>query len=220
MYEHEHVDTPGVRPSPVPREMRSSGTGVASGPASVLHLQRAAGNAAVGAALEEQSPVTSIVGRGGGSPLDPVMRLDMEQHLGADFSDVRVHTDSAASASAAAVNAHAYTVGNDVVFGDGAYTPGSDAGRKTLAHELTHVVQQRSGPVDGTPAAGGIKVSDPSDRFEQEASRTAERVASIKLPSGAAQMQREVGTDAAAEGEADVEDEGRDLPTAEVEGTA
>ncbi len=69
----------------------------------------------------------------------------MEASLGHDFSDVRIHTDGRASESAKAVQASAYTVGNDVVFGSGAYAPEPDAGKRTLAHELTHVVQQRSG---------------------------------------------------------------------------
>src|SRR6185437_12549333 len=55
-------------------------------------------------------------------------------------------------------------------------------GKVTLAHELTHVVQQRSGPVDGTPTGGGIKVSDPGDRFEREAATNAERVMSGPAP--------------------------------------
>ena len=87
-----------------------------------------------------------------------------------------MHDDAAAHRSAQAVNAHAYTVGSNVVFQRDRYDPGSDAGRMMLAHELTHVVQQRSGPVDGTPTGGGIKVSDPSDRFEREAAANAERV--------------------------------------------
>ena len=89
--------------------------------------------------------------------------------MGHDFSDVRVHTGDTADASARSVSAHAYTVGSNIVFQRGAYDPGSSAGQTLLAHELTHVVQQRSGPVDGTPAAGGVSVSDPSDRFELEA---------------------------------------------------
>ena len=95
----------------------------------------------------------------GGRPLEPEVRRDMESRLGHDFSDVRVHDDSAAAASATAVNAHAYTVGSNVVFQRDKYDPSSTEGRTTLAHELTHVVQQRSGPVDGTSAPGGIKVS-------------------------------------------------------------
>ena len=91
--------------------------------------------------------------------------------MGHDFGDVRVHTDATASDSARSVNAQAYTVGSDIVFQSGTYAPDTDGGRHVLAHELTHVVQQRSGPVDGTPAPGGIKISHPSDSFEQAAER-------------------------------------------------
>ena len=95
-----------------------------------------------------------------------------------DFSDVRIHTDARATDSAKAVQAHAYTVGSNIVFQGDRYSPGTAEGQRTLAHELTHVVQQRSGPVDSTPAGGGISVSDPSDRFEREAEATADRVMS------------------------------------------
>ena len=71
------------------------------------------------------------------------------------------------------MNAHAYTSGNDIVFQRDAFDPGSERGRHTLAHELVHVMQQRSGPVDGTPAAGGVSLSHPDDRFEREAEATA-----------------------------------------------
>jgi hypothetical protein len=149
---------------------------------SVLGLQRAVGNAGVTALLEEErSPVHSVI-NSGGRPLEPDVRSDMESRLGHDFSDVRVHDDSAAAASASAVNAHAYTVGSNVVFQRDRYDPSSHEGRVTLAHELTHVVQQRSGPVDGTSAPGGIKVSDPADRFEREAAANADRVMSAPAP--------------------------------------
>ena len=130
---------------------------------------------------EERSPVHDVISSGG-RPLEPDVRTDMEGRMGHDFSDVRVHDDSSAAASAAAVNAHAYTVGSNIVFQRDQYDPSSTAGRTTLAHELTHVVQQRSGPVDGTSAPGGIKVSDPSDRFEREASANADRVMSASAP--------------------------------------
>ena len=127
-------------------------------PGAVMHLQRTAGNAGVTQFLAEdrepESAVRGVVGHGDGTPLDQASRDRMEASFGADFSDVRVHTGSSAAASAQAVNAHAYTVGSEIVLGDG-QTPGSPAYERTLAHELTHVVQQRSGPVDGTPAAGG-----------------------------------------------------------------
>ncbi|HEX7304377.1 eCIS core domain-containing protein, partial [Lentzea sp.] len=57
-----------------------------------------------------------------------------------------------------------------------------DSGKHMLAHELTHVVQQRSGPVEGTDNGGGVKVSNPSDRFEREAVATADRVMSAPAP--------------------------------------
>ena len=152
------------------------------GPEGVLGLQRVAGNAGVTSLMEEErSPVHDVISSGG-RPLEPDVRADMEGRLGHDFSDVRVHDDSAAAASAKAVNAHAYTVGSNVVFQRDMYDPGTPAGKTTLAHELTHVVQQRSGPVDGTSAPGGIKVSDPSDRFEQEAASNADRVMSAPAP--------------------------------------
>ena len=150
----------------------------------LLGLQRVAGNSGVSSLLEEErSPVHDVI-NSGGRPLDAGVRTDMEQRLGHDFGDVRIHDDSAAAASAQAVNAHAYTVGSNIVFQRDRYDPGSADGRTTLAHELTHVVQQRSGPVDGTSAPGGIKVSDPSDRFEREAAANAERV--MAAPAGPA----------------------------------
>jgi len=169
-------------------------------PAAVLHLQKTAGNATVSAALEEQEPslVKNVVGSGGGSPMDNDTRGFMESRLGADFSDVRVHTDATASESARSVQAHAYTVGSDVVFQSGKYAPDSDSGKRMLAHELTHVVQQRSGPVAGTPAPGGIKISHPSDSFEQAAESSADRVmsssaiaASVPAAAAPASVQRE-----------------------------
>jgi hypothetical protein len=165
-------------PSPLAQAAAAMGRTDVLNSSAVMGLQRTVGNAGVGALLEEErSPVHDVVGSGG-SALASDVRTDMETRLGADFGDVRVHTDDKAHDSARAVHAHAYTVGSDVVFQRGGYDPSSTAGRTTLAHELTHVMQQRSGPVDGTPAAGGVHVSDPSDRFEREASANAERAMS------------------------------------------
>src|SRR6266849_4409124 len=147
----------------------------------ILHLQRTAGNASVAGMLgeeSERSPVLDVVESGGGNALDEGVRSSMEASFGHDFSDVRIHTDGRATDSAKAVQAHAYTVGSNIVFQGDRYSPGTAEGQRTLAHELTHVVQQRSGPVDSTPAGGGISVSDPSDRFEREAEATADRVMS------------------------------------------
>ena len=79
-----------------------------------------------------------------GHPLDPLVRSFMEPRFGYDFSQVRIHTGLRAAESARTANAAAYTVGHDVVFGEGAYRPESDAGRRLIAHELTHVIQQGS----------------------------------------------------------------------------
>lgn len=185
---HDHDAETGSRPlgDRLPREddggdlmFRAAAAGRTDvlGPTGVLGLQRAMGNASVGAVLDEQrSPVHDVVNSGGGSPLEAAVRADMETRFGHDFGDVRVHTDGAAHESARAVNAQAYTVGTNIVFQRGTFDPSSASGRHMLAHELTHVVQQRSGPVDGTDAGGGVKVSDPSDRFEREAVATADRV--------------------------------------------
>jgi Domain of unknown function (DUF4157) len=77
-----------------------------------------------------------------GQPLEPALRNDMEQRFGHDFSGVRVHSGALAEQSARDVQAHAYTAGTSVVFGAGRYAPQTRAGRRLLAHELTHVVQQ------------------------------------------------------------------------------
>ncbi|MFI8460015.1 DUF4157 domain-containing protein [Kitasatospora sp. NPDC085464] len=155
--------------------------------AAVLHgLQRSVGNAAVArmlaggglpAAAVQRSAVHEVL-RGAGRPLDERTRADMEGRLGADFSDVRVHTGPAAKASAAGIGARAYTSGNHVVIGEG----GAD--RRTLAHELTHVIQQRSGPVAGTDDGSGLRISDPADRFEREAEANAVRA--LAAPAGRA----------------------------------
>ncbi|MFJ9654308.1 eCIS core domain-containing protein [Streptomyces microflavus] len=149
----------------------------------LLGLQTTVGNAAVVQMLRradrvpaedtdvQRSTVPDVL-RGPGRPLDDTTRTDMERRLGADFSDVRIHNDTAARASAAEIGARAYTSGNHVVIGDGGADP------HTLAHELTHVIQQRSGPVAGTDHGDGLKVSDPSDRYERAAEAHATSVMS------------------------------------------
>ena len=79
-----------------------------------------------------------------GSPLEPKLQHDLEHHFDHDFSRVRVHADSAASQSAHDMNADAYTLGHDIVFGKDQFAPQTDIGLNLLAHELTHVVQQEA----------------------------------------------------------------------------
>lgn len=83
--------------------------------------------------------------QGGGQPLPGSARSFFEPRIGADFSNVRVHNDTRAARAAQSVNARAFTLGHDVVFGAGEYSPETSSGRKLLAHELTHVVQQSGG---------------------------------------------------------------------------
>lgn len=83
--------------------------------------------------------------RGNGEPLPEAVKNDMQQQLQADFSAVRIHNSGEAAALAAGINARAFTVGNDIFFATGEYAPDSAEGRKLLAHELTHVVQQSDG---------------------------------------------------------------------------
>jgi hypothetical protein len=146
----------------------------------VLALQRAVGNTAVVRLLREagaiQRSATTDVLRSTGRPLDPGTRDEMESRLGADFGDVRVHDGAAAADSAKRLGARAYTSGSHIVLGAG----GED--RHTLAHELTHVIQQRRGPVSGTDNGSGLRVSDPSDRFEREAEANATRALSGPTP--------------------------------------
>ena len=101
-----------------------------------------------------------------GHPLDDGTRRAFETRFGHDFGNVRIHSDSSAADAAQSVHAQAYTIGHQIVFGAGRYDPATAAGRSLLAHELTHVVQQRSGrAATGAEADAGV--------FEQEAERNA-----------------------------------------------
>jgi hypothetical protein len=113
-------------------------------------LQRAAArsqtNAPPGCETPEELPsIVYDVLNSSGQPLDATTRAWLEPRFGHDFSSVRVHMDARAAESANAVNALAYTVGHELVFGAGRYAPNTERGSRLLAHELTHVVQQSRG---------------------------------------------------------------------------
>jgi hypothetical protein len=126
-------------------------------------------------AREEAPEVVYETLRSPGHALDAGVRALMESRFGQDFSRVRVHTDANAAESARGINAHAYTVGRDIVFGSGQYKPETLAGRKLLAHELTHVVQQRHVP-DARPS-GEIELGPADDHYEREADALASSAA-------------------------------------------
>jgi Domain of unknown function (DUF4157) len=104
-------------------------------------LQRTVSSAS-SAGIGIAPPIVHEVLSSPGQPLDAASRTFFEPRFGHDFSQVRVHTGAEAAASAGAVHARAFTVGKDIVFGVGQYLPESETGRKLLAHELTHTIQQ------------------------------------------------------------------------------
>ena len=124
-------------------------------------------------------PVVGEVLRSTGQALNDDTRVRMEQRLGSNFSQVRVHTDARAAQSAAAVDALAYTVGRDIEFGEGRYAPHSASGQRLLAHELAHVVQQRGAARHSAP---DLRIGAAHDAHEAAADRTAQAA----LPGGVA----------------------------------
>lgn len=111
--------------------------------------------------------------QGGGNPLPNDLRGQMEANFDTDFEDVRVHTNGEASQLSRSLGAAAFTTDNDIFFRDGHYNPGSQDGQKLLAHELTHVVQQRGA---SGPQRKSMTVNEPDDQYEKEADSVAEQV--------------------------------------------
>jgi len=124
---------------------------------------------------EKVPPLVHKVLRSSGHPLDSRTRAFMEARFGHDFSQVRIHTDAQAAESAQAVNALAYTVGQNIAFGSGRYAPGTRVGNRLLAHELAHVVQQAGTSTSvGVPQASVL--TSHNHPLEREATAVADRV--------------------------------------------
>lgn len=117
------------------------------------HEREAEAMAARVAGMSPPGRSSSLSSPSGSHPLPLSMRSFMEPIFGHDFSRVRVHRDGRAAESARELNAQAYTMGTDITFGSYQYAPHTEDGRRLLAHELTHVVQQSS----GTAGAGGVQ---------------------------------------------------------------
>lgn len=142
----------------------------------------------------EQGEVPSIVQEvlsSSGQPLDQGARALMEPRFNYDFSRVRVHTDERAAESARAVNALAYTVGSKVVFGSNQYAPQTSAGRRLLAHELTHVTQSGNTSADSTLEIGSA--SSVAERVAEQ-NETAARPASGGISSDRMHLKRKGGS--------------------------
>jgi hypothetical protein len=133
--------------------------------------RKARGEAAGGAHVPG---IVSEVLRSPGRPLDEATRTSMDARFHFDFSRVRIHDDARAAESASAISALAYTVGRDVVFQAGQYSPATAAGRRLLAHELTHVVQQHA---SGSTAAQPFTIGPAHGPAEREADAIADAVA-------------------------------------------
>jgi hypothetical protein len=178
-----------------PRDKKSSG---ATPPQQVLQRKCACGSSTSGGCAEcaakrrldrsastedeirqEAPAVVHEALRTSGEPIEPESCVFFEQAFGHNFSRVRVHTDQLAARSAKAVNAHAFTVGEDIVFADGQYAPRDAAGALLIAHELAHVVQQRAMSPSDT---SGLRVSPTDASSENEADRAANAVMSRQAP--------------------------------------
>jgi Domain of unknown function (DUF4157) len=181
MHDHDQTQHTSNRPSK-PQETATPSIASQIGNAAVARLvqgqridRHGGGNAPldteIARAIDEQ--------RGRGHELDTDARGRLESAFGEDFSDVRIHNDAEAHDLSKAVSAEAFTTGSDVFFESGKYDPGSSEGQKLLAHELTHVSQQR-----GAAPASEMTVSDPGDASEVEAKSVAESV-SAAAPSAA-----------------------------------
>ena len=117
----------------------------------------------------EAPPIVHEVLRSPGVPLESSTRIRMERSFGRSLADVRIHTDARAAASAAAVNAFAYTVGKNVIFSSGRFRPDAYEGRRLLAHELAHVLQQTSSASVSNLHSSAVLSRSPSMLVQREA---------------------------------------------------
>ena len=130
--------------------------------------------------IDEETEARINRERNGGQPLDNQVQAQMEKATGQDLSGVQVHTSAESDAVNRQIGAKAFTTGSDIFFTNGAYSPGSSGGRELLAHELTHVVQQRSGVSIGD--GGRMTVNAPHDQYEQEADAVARSITTSASP--------------------------------------
>jgi hypothetical protein len=135
--------------------------------------QRLQRSAAEPAQSMQVHPIVNNVLRSPGEPLDSATRAFMEPRFGHDFSNVRIHVGTAAASAARSVQASAYTVGQDIVFGGG-FSPHTSGGREVIAHELVHVVQQ-----SGSSPAATLRVDSADSEAEREAAAVARDVVTM-----------------------------------------
>jgi hypothetical protein len=135
--------------------------------------RRASSSGAAPADPDHPAVEEALRRHGEGDPLPETLRREMEAYLDVDLGRVRVHCDDVADAAAQAIHARAFTVGEDVYFSRGGYSPETEEGRRLLLHELTHVAQAHRAGAAAAPPLHGLQVSDPSDAHEREAEAVA-----------------------------------------------
>ncbi len=133
-------------------------------------------------AVDQHDPaVESALQRcGTGQPLPMELRREMEHEFGFSLAGIRIHTDAVAAQAARALDAEAFTLGENIFFAEGKFTSDTPSGRKLLAHELTHVTQALRGGIGSTGEE--LRVSQPSDPLEREAETVAEHVVNATRP--------------------------------------
>jgi hypothetical protein len=174
-------ETPSFSPSPplaarttlLQRKCACGGTPGLDGECAECRRKRLLGSQRNLVDQAEVPPIVDEVLRSQGRPLDAYTRASTEASVGHDFSKVRIHTDPKAAESARAVNALAYTVGQDIAFGAGQYAPERTEGRQLIAHELTHVVQQARGVWKPQPRRSTVDSSKRQNTQVQAWIRTA-----------------------------------------------
>jgi hypothetical protein len=161
---------PEVVPAPAPGPERLASS--VGNRAMASTLAREGGGLLPGGRVHPDVESVIATRRGAGSSLNEGSRSRFSQDLGDNLGDVRVHTDATANDLARSVDARAFVTGSDVFFAQGEYKPGTTSGDRLLAHELTHVVQQR-----GAPTSGPLEVTDPAEPMEREADKVADELA-------------------------------------------
>lgn len=153
------------------RELELEADGASAGAAIIRRAERGTGHTGGSPPAAPSGDSGSVV-PSGGSPLSTPLRQFFEPAFGQPFADVRVHTGASAAEAAGRLDARAFTYGKDIVFDRGEWSPDSLSGRHLIAHELTHVLQQRGGRVQRKT----LSVTPPSDPSELEADRVAGQI--------------------------------------------
>lgn len=170
---HSHATSHARDVDLVPnRDTRSAQLDAPTQPIASGLVQRKARDA--NGVADDAEHAVSAAAASSGSALPETIQRKFEASLGADLSDVRVHTGGESANAASAVGARAYTTGQDIHFGAGQYDPSSSAGEHLLAHEVAHTVQQRGGSIHPGGRQYKLEVSSPGDHLEHEADRAAD----------------------------------------------